>query len=228
VWYEDFAAATEGINPSGSLAQAMRRDADVEAACWRRIRYTTAMGSYSKHEHRLRTGETIVVRSARPEDALRVLTLAKAVVDEDAFMATTSKEFDCTEESKRNWICSHADDPGKVLLLAESSGQIIGMLAIESRDRKRLAHRASLHMSVAKEWRSRGAGTILLQSAVEWARSHPVIEALCLAVFATNTRAIGLYKKLGFIEEGRRIRELKISPGEYVDDIIMYRFVKDV
>lgn len=185
------------------------------------------MGTYSEQEHSLKTGETVVVRSARPEDALAVLTLAKAVIDEDAFMATTSDEFDFTEESERNWICKHADDPGKVLLVAEFSGQIIGILGVESRDRRRLAHRATLHMSVAKDWRSRGAGTALLQSAVEWARSHPIIEALCLAVFASNARAIGLYGKLGFTEEGRRIRQLKIAPGQYVDDIFMVRFVKE-
>jgi RimJ/RimL family protein N-acetyltransferase len=47
-----------------------------------------------------------------------------------------------------------------------------------------------------------------------------------LAVFATNARAIGLYRKLGFVEEGRRPREVKFGADQYVDDILMYRFVK--
>jgi RimJ/RimL family protein N-acetyltransferase len=44
-------------------------------------------------------------------------------------------------------------------------------------------------------------GTALLQALLEWAESSPVIEKVCLDVFATNEPAIRLYKNLGFIEE---------------------------
>jgi ribosomal protein S18 acetylase RimI-like enzyme len=46
-----------------------------------------------------------------------------------------------------------------------------------------------------------------------------------LGVFSTNQRAISLYKKMGFVEEGRKIKEFKMSEREYVDDIIMYKMV---
>nr|GGG78598.1 hypothetical protein GCM10011398_24870 [Virgibacillus oceani] len=29
----------------------------------------------------------------------------------------------------------------------------------------------------------------------------------------------------GFLEEGRKIKEFKLNDGEYIDDIIMYKFV---
>ena len=54
-----------------------------------------------------------------------------------------------------------------------------------------------------------------------------MIEKVALSVFATNQLAIGLYKKMGFLEEGCRIREIRIADEKYVDDILMYRFVKD-
>lgn len=37
--------------------------------------------------------------------------------------------------------------------------------------------------------------------------------------------AIALYKKMGFIEEGRKVREFKISDTEYVDDVLIYKLV---
>lgn len=46
-----------------------------------------------------------------------------------------------------------------------------------------------------------------------------------LGVFSTNHRAISLYKKMGFLEEGRKIFEFKLNDGEYIDDVIMYKFV---
>lgn len=145
------------------------------------------MREFAERTYRLKTGETVTVRSARPDDALAVLAHVQAVLEEDAFAVTTLEEFDFTEERERDWIRQQGDDPGKVLLVAETSRQIIGVLGIESAQRTRLAHCATLHMSVKLEWRNRGVGTALLESAIDWARSHPAVEKLSLAVFATKT-----------------------------------------
>ncbi len=45
-------------------------------------------------------------------------------------------------------------------------------------------------------------------------------------MFAHNTRAINLYRKLGFVEEGRGLRAFKLADGAYYDDIQMVRWVK--
>jgi len=45
-------------------------------------------------------------------------------------------------------------------------------------------------------------------------------------VFATNRPAIGLYKQLGFAEEGRQVRGIKMADGKYIDGVLMYKFVK--
>jgi RimJ/RimL family protein N-acetyltransferase len=58
-----------------------------------------------------------------------------------------------------------------------------------------------------------------------WAEQHPSIEKVSLGVFSTNERAITLYKKMGFIEEGRKIKEFKMSDDEYIDDVLMYKLV---
>ncbi len=50
--------------------------------------------------------------------------------------------------------------------------------------------------------------------------------SLQLEVFATNTRAISLYQALGFQEEGRFVKQIKLGPGMYVDTIRMGQFVK--
>ncbi|HEY3341065.1 MAG TPA: GNAT family protein, partial [Anaerolineae bacterium] len=60
---------------------------------------------------------------------------------------------------------------------------------------------------------------------LEWARTNSLIEKVTLAVFSTNTRAISVYEKMGFLVEGRCPRDMKIN-GEYVDSVLMYQFVK--
>ncbi|MHB9067001.1 MAG: GNAT family N-acetyltransferase [Pirellulaceae bacterium] len=76
------------------------------------------------------------------------------------------------------------------------------------------------------EWRGREVGTALLRTLLEWAEAKPIIEKVCLEVFSTNERAIRRYRKLGFMKQGFGSKEVKRGPGEYVDVLWMYRFVK--
>jgi RimJ/RimL family protein N-acetyltransferase len=78
---------------------------------------------------------------------------------------------------------------------------------------------------VREEWRGRGVGTALLQVLIDWATESPLIEKVTLAVFSTNHRAIGLYRKLGFEVEGMCPRDMKLADGNYMDSVLMYRFV---
>ena len=77
------------------------------------------------------------------------------------------------------------------------------------------------------EFRGEGIGSALLQFLIDWGESNPTIDKLALSVFVTNTRAIALYRRFGFVEEGRRIKEVKLGSSEYVDDILMYRLVDE-
>jgi ribosomal protein S18 acetylase RimI-like enzyme len=79
---------------------------------------------------------------------------------------------------------------------------------------------AELGMAVACEWRGRGVGSALLAAAIEWAREHG-LHKLCLSVFVHNTAAIALYRKLGFVEEGRRVKQYRRASGELWDAIDM-------
>ena len=80
-------------------------------------------------------------------------------------------------------------------------------------------------MSISENYRGMGIGKTLIKTLLDWAENHPLIEKVSLGVFSTNHRAISLYKSMGFIEEGRKVKEIKINENKYVDDIIMYKFV---
>jgi RimJ/RimL family protein N-acetyltransferase len=77
-----------------------------------------------------------------------------------------------------------------------------------------------LGMMVAAGWRGRGAGSALVAAAVEWARAHG-LHKLALSVFPHNDAAIALYRKFGFVEEGRLVQHVRRSDGELWDLIEM-------
>jgi RimJ/RimL family protein N-acetyltransferase len=185
------------------------------------------MAAIAPEQHTLKTGEKVIIRTAAPDDAQAILEHAHIILAEDLYNIRTLEEFKMTVEAEREWIQQHIDGPGKIILVAELAGAIVGMLGFENSSRNRLAHRGTAHMSVLPEHRRKGIAAALLKSLIEWAQKNPVIEKLKLAVFATNQPAVSLYRKMGFAEEGRRMKEIKIAEGKYVDEILMYRFVSD-
>jgi ribosomal protein S18 acetylase RimI-like enzyme len=102
------------------------------------------------------------------------------------------------------------------LVVAVTGGQIIGMLHLEvSRHGF-----GEVSMHVDRGWRGRGVGSALLQAAIGLAREQN-LHKLSLEVFAHNTVAIALYRKSGFVEEGRRTRQYRRANGELWDSIVM-------
>ena len=75
-------------------------------------------------------------------------------------------------------------------------------------------------MMVAADWRGRGVGTALVAAAVEWARARD-LHKLALSVFPHNDVAIALYRKFGFVEEGRLVQHVRRADGELWDLIEM-------
>lgn len=173
-----------------------------------------------------RTGQEFTIRTAQSEDGAALLAYIRPVAAETEFFLLEPDEFPETAEQERKWVQDHLDNPGQIVLLAEVSGAIIGSLSFENGSHRRITHRGSLGIAVVREWRGRGVGTALLETLLEWATANPVIEKVCLEVFATNKTAIRLYESLGFVEEGLRPKDIKLGPGRYVDTMAMYRFVK--
>jgi ribosomal protein S18 acetylase RimI-like enzyme len=101
-------------------------------------------------------------------------------------------------------------------VVAVAGDQVIGMLHVE----------ASRHgfgefgMLVDRDWRGRGVGSALMQAAISLARQRG-LHKLSLEVFTHNAGAIALYRKCGFVEEGRRTAQYRRASGELWDTIIM-------
>ncbi len=173
-----------------------------------------------------KAGRPFTVRTAQPGDAAVLLDYIRSVAAETEFFIIEPDEFPDSVDKEREWVTNHLDHPGQIALMAEASGQVIGSLSFESGPYRRISHRGTLGIAVVNQWRRQGVGTALLRASIDWATANPLIDKICLDVFATNTNAIRLYKKLGFVEEGRRPREVKLGSGAYLDTIAMFRFVE--
>ena len=74
---------------------------------------------------------------------------------------------------------------------------------------------------VRRDRRGAGVADALMEALVDWARASRQIEKLGLFVFSTSEAAIALYKKHGFVEEGRSARDIRFEDGSYADTVIL-------
>jgi RimJ/RimL family protein N-acetyltransferase len=166
------------------------------------------------------------IRPVRVEDVEAVLSIQREVVGEKDYFIAVSEEFNKTTEEHHEWIQKIIEHERETMFVAEIEGKVVGWSVFKSQERKRMHHTGSFAIMLQKDCRNKGIGKLLIYELLHWAEEHPIIEKVSLGTFSTNTRAIELYKKLGFVEEGRKVKEFKFSENEYVDDVLMYKMVK--
>lgn len=167
----------------------------------------------------------VLVEAARTEDASALVKLHREVLAERDWFITLPAEYLGGIDQKIRLIRDFSRSSNSVFLVARVEGRLAGMLTVQGGVLERMRHTGKLEIMVAADARGRGIGKALMAACVDWAASNPQIEKLGLSVFATNDRAIAMYRAFGFVEEGRRVREYKLEDGTYRDDLLMYRFV---
>jgi len=147
------------------------------------------------------------IRPAREDDRLPLAEVFAAVAEERDGIATEPPVD--VEARAASWTLDGT-------LVAVADGEIVGSIHVD----------ASRHgfgeigMAVARAWRGRGVGSALLAAAIDDARERG-LHKLSLSVFVHNAAGIALYRKYGFVEEGRRVKQYRRQSGELWDAIDM-------
>ena len=166
------------------------------------------------------------IEEARSRDALPVLALHRDVLDERQWFITLPGELSATLDGVAERMRTYRDSDNSLFLVARLPGvQVAGFLVVHGGQLSRMRHTGKLEVMVHRRHRGKGVGRALLQASLDWAEQSPVITKIGLSVFASNARAIALYQAHGFVEEGRRPREYRLSDGSWRDDLLLYRFV---
>jgi RimJ/RimL family protein N-acetyltransferase len=174
----------------------------------------------------LRSGRQIVVRSAGPDDADALVELYHEVVAEGRWTQAQAGERALSATDEAAEVERLHRDVGSLYLIACEGERLLGTARAEGGGFRRTAHFADVHSVWVRGSRRRaGVADALLGVLVDWARDCPQLEKLGLFVFSTSDAAIALYRKHGFVEEGRGRRDMKFEDDSYADTVIMARFL---
>ncbi len=132
---------------------------------------------------------------------------------------------DTDEQSARDYWLLPA--PARVFVAVnEADGAIVGSSLVKPNQPGLGAHVANAGFMVAANAAGRGVGRALAEHAIEWARQAGFSAMQFNFVVSTNTRAIALWKNLGFSIVGTVPQAFQHQGlGRKVDVFVMHRFL---
>ena len=172
--------------------------------------------------YRTKDGRRFSIRRPGENDAENIINYSRLMFASTDQVLTTPEEYDITAENERIWINNINKSSSSLLLVADVNNRIAGMLFFIQNGKRKNAHTGEFGVSVHPEFQGIGIGRQLIVTLLDWAKKNNTIEKVYLSVFATNQKAIELYRRLGFIEEGRHIKAVKQINDDYVDILQMY------
>ncbi|MDM0694577.1 GNAT family N-acetyltransferase [Clostridium perfringens] len=99
--------------------------------------------------------------------------------------------------------------------VAEEDGKVLGLGILMNHGNLRKKHVGVITLMVNSDYQNKGIGSLLMDKLINLSESLNIIR-LELCVFRDNYKAINLYKKFGFKEEGIKIKSA-LKNGEYAD-----------
>jgi [ribosomal protein S5]-alanine N-acetyltransferase len=126
-----------------------------------------------------------------------------------------------TRTDLQNWLEFHRTAKDEVLwAIADSEkDSCLGHVGLYKIDHRIGSAEFAILLGDRSRW-GKGLGTACTAFAVEYAFTSLNLRRVYLEVLATNPRAVAVYKKLGFKEEGR-LREHQYKNGAHVDVLVM-------
>lgn len=171
-----------------------------------------------------KTNEAII-RYPTKDDAQAMCDYINTLSKEKTFIRFQGENISLEDETK--YLNSQLEKIAKnetVQLLVFVENKLIGISSIDMKD-KVDRHVGVFGISIAKEFRGEGIGSLLMKTVIDEAINNiPQLEIITLGVFSNNSLAFEMYKKFGFVEYGNLPKGVKLQDS-YVDHIYMYKTV---
>jgi len=171
-------------------------------------------------------GLSIIIRYPKKTDLTACWQYINALSEERTFLRFQGEQISLAEEKK--WLERRLEKISKNQLahfLVFSKRKLVASADIEPGEMGAERHVGLFGISVAKRARGQGIGKLVVKLILEEARKAiPSLKIITLGVFASNQRALSLYKKFGFVEYGRLPKGI-VHREKYIDYIHMYRNV---
>lgn len=155
------------------------------------------------------------VREVKLEDFKEISKIRKMSGVIENILATKDED----EELMEQRIMNRGEN--QYWYVAEYEGKVIGLGILMNHGNIRKRHVAAITLMVNSNYHNKGVGSLLMKNLIDLSKRLNIIR-LELSVFRDNYKAINLYNKFGFVEEGIKIKSA-LKNGCYSDEVMMAR-----
>ncbi|WP_126993507.1 GNAT family N-acetyltransferase [Thermosipho globiformans] len=160
----------------------------------------------------------LIIEEISKSDIFNLYEYRKNILSETPFLVTTLDDL-MDFNSFKNYIHFYIENDLRNIFVAKKDNSIVGEITILIHDKKRMRHVAEFGISVLKEYRGKGIGKKLIQTAEKWAFDKKV-KRIQIEVMENNRVALNLYHSLGYKIEGRKKMAVRFDDS-FIDLIIM-------
>ncbi|MFF3765222.1 GNAT family N-acetyltransferase [Streptomyces sp. NPDC001922] len=160
----------------------------------------------------------MLIREATSDDWPAIWAFLRPIV---AAGDTYTWPRDVSEEQAREMWC--LAPPNRTVVAVDPDGTVLGSAKMNPNHMGPASHVASASFMVAPGHAGRGVGRALGEYVLDWARGAGYRSMQFNAVVETNTRAVALWRSLGFEVVGTLPEAFRHPEKGYVGLHIMYR-----
>lgn len=168
----------------------------------------------------LKNGSTLIIRDSVREDAPALVEYLYKVSAQSDFLTFGVGEIRISVGDEEAYIEACRKASNSISIVAVIDDRIVGGLNFNGGTKPRTRHAGEFGITVLQHYWGLGIGSFLMEYLIKWAKESNIIRKINLKVRSDNYRAINIYTRLGFLEEGIITREFYIK-GQFYDSIVM-------
>ena len=172
----------------------------------------------------LKDGRTAILRSPDPErDAADLVQYLYDTAADTPYVLRTPEEVSMTVEKETGFLRWVTESPDDCMILCEVDEHIAGNCHLSFRTKKKVRHRCDVAIALRKAYWGLGIGTAMFEAMEALARRREGVTHMELEFIEGNSRARGLYEKMGFRITGMHPDAIRQEDGKLLALYIMQK-----
>ena len=179
---------------------------------------------FAPKEITLKDGRRAILRSPDPvKDAAELVQYLYDTAADTPFVLRTPDEISMTVEGEERFLEMVVDSDHDCMILCEVDGRIAGNCHLSFMGKKKVRHRCSVAIALRKDYWGLGIGTAMFEEMIGIAQKRGGVTVMELEFIEGNTRARGLYEKMGFRIVGMHPDAIRQEDGKLLALYLMQR-----
>lgn len=170
----------------------------------------------------LKNGKSAILRSPTADDAKQMIDYLCITSGETNFMIREPEECVIPLEQEIGFINSTLESDNSIMIACEIDGRIVGNCSLNRYGRLKLKHRATLGISIFKEYWGLGIGSAMFEELINIGKNLGLYQ-LELDFVEGNERGKNLYEKFSFEIVAKRPNAIRLKDGTLLAEFSMIK-----